>query len=102
MAELWYCQCFLVSVCPPIDHCNARRCTAPGDNICVYCDGEVAEQDYYRAYTPVPSGKTKCESKKTHENTQFQNTFFNPHLEIVYTGICIYTGMYLMNIQIKK
>lgn len=77
LADLLYCQCFLVSVCPPIDRCNARRCTAPVDNICVYCDGEVAEKDYYRAYTPVPSGKTKCERKGAHENAQFQNTCFN-------------------------
>ncbi|XP_055997828.1 uncharacterized protein LOC125647098 [Ostrea edulis] len=48
-------------ICPKIDHCNHRRCTGPGDNICVYCDGEVAERDYYRAYTPVPSSKKKCE-----------------------------------------
>nr|XP_034314147.1 uncharacterized protein LOC105348718 isoform X1 [Crassostrea gigas] len=51
-----YCK-----ICPPIDHCNHRRCSSTSDNICVFCDGEVAEKEYYRAYTPIPSGKTKCE-----------------------------------------
>ncbi|XP_061181031.1 uncharacterized protein LOC133189645 [Saccostrea echinata] len=51
-----YCK-----ICPPIANCNHRRCTSPGDNICVYCEGEVLEKDYYRAYTPVPSQKKKCE-----------------------------------------
>ncbi|XP_078334035.1 uncharacterized protein LOC111124258 [Crassostrea virginica] len=51
-----YCR-----ICPKIDRCNHRRCTSTGDNICVYCDGEVAELKYHRAYTPVPSSKKKCE-----------------------------------------
>ena len=54
---------FSFSVCPKIDHCNHRRCTSTGDNICVYCDGEVAELKYHRAYTPVPSNNKKCERK---------------------------------------
>lgn len=54
---------FPVTVCPPIDHCNHRRCSSTSDNICVFCDGEVAEKEYYRAYTPIPSGKAKCERK---------------------------------------
>ncbi|CAC5387116.1 unnamed protein product [Mytilus coruscus] len=39
------------SICPKIDHCKHRRCTTVSDNHCEYCDGEIKDKLYWRAYT---------------------------------------------------
>ncbi|CAG2217115.1 unnamed protein product [Mytilus edulis] len=49
-------------VCPKIAHCNHRRCKTPADNHCEYCEGEVKDMSFWRAYTPYPlSTRKTCE-----------------------------------------
>ncbi|CAG2190382.1 unnamed protein product [Mytilus edulis] len=39
------------SICPSIKHCNYRSCTSVSDNHCEYCEGEIQDKLYWRAYT---------------------------------------------------
>ncbi|XP_062616047.1 uncharacterized protein LOC134277752 [Saccostrea cucullata] len=47
--------------CPAIPHCHESQCTKVADNICVYCDGEVEDREFFRAYTRKPSNGELCE-----------------------------------------
>ncbi|CAC5394622.1 unnamed protein product [Mytilus coruscus] len=38
-------------LCPRINHCNYRSCTSVSDNHCEYCEGEILDKLYWRAYT---------------------------------------------------
>ncbi|KAJ8299760.1 hypothetical protein KUTeg_023820 [Tegillarca granosa] len=50
-----YCR-----ICPKIDHCLHRRCNSTSDNICMYCDGEIKDKDFWRAYTPHYDNRKSC------------------------------------------
>ena len=53
-----------ISVCPPIAHCNHRRCDSTSDNHCEYCHYEIADKRYFRGYTRHYDGQMKqCRSK---------------------------------------
>ena len=55
-----------ISVCPPIAHCNHRRCNSPSDNHCQYCHYEILDKRYFRGYTRHYDGQMKqCRSKYT-------------------------------------
>ncbi|XP_060084880.1 uncharacterized protein LOC132564227 [Ylistrum balloti] len=56
----FYANGGMCDICPKIDHCLHRKCTSPWDNICAYCDGEIREEQYWRAYTSATDGKKSC------------------------------------------
>lgn len=60
-----YVPCFLLLVCGKIDNCLHRDC---GDNnedlICVWCEGEIAEMPYWKAYNGALDGRKSCKSKR--------------------------------------
>ncbi|XP_033751511.1 uncharacterized protein LOC117335548 [Pecten maximus] len=56
----FYANGGMCDICPKIDHCLHRKCTSPWDNLCAYCDGEILEQQYWRAYTPDTDGGRSC------------------------------------------
>ncbi|CAG2190381.1 unnamed protein product [Mytilus edulis] len=41
-----YCR-----ICPPIAHCKHRQCSDISTNHCQYCDGEISDNLFWRAYT---------------------------------------------------
>ena len=51
-------------VCGKITNCNHRDCTDNNNNlVCSWCDGEVAERQYWRAYTGHLDSRKSCQSK---------------------------------------
>ena len=53
-------------VCPKISHCLHRKCTNIYDNHCEYCDGEIIDKRYWRAYIRRRENSYKtCERKLT-------------------------------------
>ncbi|XP_052095904.1 uncharacterized protein LOC127731085 [Mytilus californianus] len=52
------------TICPQIANCNHRRCSNPGDNYCEWCQYEIVDKQYWRAYTRHKDGHMK-ECRKT-------------------------------------
>ena len=53
-----------IAVCPQIANCNHRRCSNPADNYCEWCQYEIVDKQYWRAYTRHKDGHMKeCRSK---------------------------------------
>ena len=58
---------FYFSVCPGITNCNYRKCDSPSDNYCEWCQYEIVDKPYWRAYTRHKDGRKKeCRSKMLH------------------------------------
>ncbi|XP_052067298.1 uncharacterized protein LOC127706680 [Mytilus californianus] len=49
-------------MCGKIDNCLHRRCTDNNQNLlCVWCDGEIAERPYWKAYTGEVDSRKSCQ-----------------------------------------
>ncbi|VDI15141.1 Hypothetical predicted protein [Mytilus galloprovincialis] len=52
------------TICPWIANCNHRRCSNAEDNYCEWCQYEIVDKQYWRAYTRHKDGHMKeCRSK---------------------------------------
>ncbi|XP_071153805.1 uncharacterized protein [Mytilus edulis] len=60
----FYVDAAQCTICPQIANCNHRRCSNPGDNYCEWCQYEIVDKQYWRAYTRHKDGHMK-ECRKT-------------------------------------
>lgn len=62
---------FSFAACPAIVNCYETQCTRVFDNKCVFCHGEVKDEQYFRAYTKAPSLGKACQSMSNLQNYSF-------------------------------
>ncbi|CAC5401970.1 unnamed protein product [Mytilus coruscus] len=60
----FYANSGYCTICPKIDNCNHRRCNSTQDNYCEWCQYEIVDKPYWRAYTRHKDGQMK-ECRKT-------------------------------------
>ncbi|XP_076085327.1 uncharacterized protein LOC143056126 [Mytilus galloprovincialis] len=87
-------------VCGTIAHCNHRRCETSNDHHCVWCEGEIIDKQYWRAYIKSPN-KRKCQqacSWRTDSTRCFPGTCTN---ELASKCICnaYFSGRHCENID---